>query len=135
MYGRRGQAGRSPFTKTQQAAYIFLGFLAPLTGSVLGIVFVAMHGSKFGPRAVPVMNYTLHKLELHDGPPEFYLVSFWMLACFQVVVLLLNFVGPCSCETRSHFSVQLAGVVADFVYLVMVGPLNPRSPNRERTCT
>ena len=38
--------------------------------------------------------------EMLDGPPEYYLVSFWVLTCLQVVIVLLNLIGPCSCETR-----------------------------------
>eukprot|EP00286_Rhodomonas_abbreviata_P028148 CAMPEP_0181312056 /NCGR_PEP_ID=MMETSP1101-20121128/13483_1 /TAXON_ID=46948 /ORGANISM="Rhodomonas abbreviata, Strain Caron Lab Isolate" /LENGTH=316 /DNA_ID=CAMNT_0023418861 /DNA_START=300 /DNA_END=1251 /DNA_ORIENTATION=+ len=106
---------RLPFTKKERGVYILLGYFAPLAGSILAIVFMAMHGSKFGPHSVPVRsgNHTV----LKDGPPESLLLLFWLLTCLQMVLLVSNLVGPCSCERRMHFPSQVCGVMADSVYL------------------
>jgi len=43
-----------------------------------------------------------------------------VLAVLQVVYVLLNIVGgPCSCEGRLHFPVQVSGLVCATIYLIM----------------
>ena len=60
-----------------------MGYFGPLVGSVLGIVFVALNGNKFGHNKVPVkIGDDIVKM---NGPPEYYLICFWSgpdaLAC------------------------------------------------------
>mmetsp|Transcript_39597 Transcript_39597/g.93184 ORF Transcript_39597/g.93184 Transcript_39597/m.93184 type:complete len:293 (-) Transcript_39597:95-973(-) len=107
------------FTKTEKGVYILVGYFAPLAGSLLGIAFMAMHGSKFGPHAVPVKVENTNHNVLMDGPPESILLAFWLLTCFQVCMLIMNLVGPCSCENRLHFPAQLLGVGSDIAYLAL----------------
>lgn len=109
---------RRPFNRRTQALYLVVGYFAPLAGAVLGIVFVAINGSKFGHNKVPVK--IGDDLVMMDGPPEYYLICFWFLAVMQVVYILLNIMGgPCSCERRCHFPVQASGMIFSLVYLVM----------------
>lgn len=102
-----------------QVLYFLLGYLLPVAGVILGIVFLIFHGQKFGRRGVEIQaaDGTITKV---NGPGESYVMTYWVLACLQMVFVFSNIVGPCQVYRRLHFPWQLIGLVCDAVYVITV---------------